>query len=608
MNLILPRGKGDERHPILMPIGQFYSYKHLTGNCASIADLIREIQPIPRVEALRWLCSLSKAILAPPGMKVPVQMDLARQVLPDDWFTSLQRLVLSDGERAGVVFHRRAIWLALQLAVMSCSDSSPQLPNVDIAQRLARTCIMASDILSDIEAEFQGNLSNENITQWMIAALVPTLDSAQARVDFDLIGRSFLLWEDVPNVPDFKSTLQDRKLIGLDEAFYNGIGLHLSEFLRFVTALYARFIANQSQPTLNPLRLDIVNDEIGQVFGDEFVKKATALIAQTPNELSIRLLRSRQSWAFDVTPLRERPLIEVETGQYCCPDLTIFIRACIDRIYFLLQDAYGKDEFRSLFGELFAGYVDLLMAEFAITRGAGRTYFAAPRFQNSNDEAADGILFWTKTAAVMEYKAGLLTTRQRLAGVPEELFRGIESIASKNAGRGRKGVAQLARNFARLLGDESRIISDGEPFELSGCAKLYPILVCYDESLGFHAVTKHLQERFDQELESQNVRSTRIGRLMLLTVRDVELLATSAQRVSVEYTLQEYERHLALQPKDFTGTFSSFVRSEFGKAIDWKQSPTFRKQHDVFDELMHRFGDVGSHLDSIDDDAKPTER
>ena len=357
-------------------------------------------------------------------------------------------------------------------------------------------------------------------------------------------------------------------------------------------ALYVCFVGNQLTPNLNPFLFDLANDDIGKAFAKEFHTKAISLISQTPDELATRLLRTRQSWAFDVTPIQERPLLEVMPGKYCCPDLTLFVRTFVDRIYFLLQEAYGKDEFRSLFGKLFECYIHRLVNEFAVTKGPLRTYLACPRFSGKQNEASDGILLWNSTAAMMEYKGGLLTTRQRLAGVPVELFQGIETLASKISGSKRKGIGQLAANIARVLSCESQVVCQGNTFDLSMCTRIYPVLICFEEALGIHAMQKRLQPIFDEEIAKAGISPDRIQTLLVLTIRDIECLATVGQSISFGKVLDEYAEHLTSQPKDYTGSFSRFIRYNYGSSLQPENSITYRKHREAIEEIMKRFPDI----------------
>jgi hypothetical protein len=292
-------------------------------------------------------------------------------------------------------------------------------------------------------------------------------------------------------------------------------------------------------------------------------------------------------------------LLQVQDGKYCCPDLTILIRVCIDRVFFLLQDAYPDSRLREVFGDLFESYVNGLLHEATGSTRKARVFLPSPKFERSNDEAADGILCWVNTAAIMEYKAGLLTTRERYAGVPDVLLRGIECKLSGD--KKERGVSQLARNIGRILSGE-KVSVDNFTIDLSSCRRLYPILVCFDESLGFHAVAKLLQRRFNEELARYKVPNEVVGPLMLLSVGDVENLATTAHTVSIEQILQRYASHLETQVKDFTASFTSVLEHHFGGQIDWLTSKSFLKHQDLIKELLGRLGPSAS----LDSDVEET--
>jgi hypothetical protein len=73
----------------------------------------------------------------------------------------------------------------------------------------------------------------------------------------------------------------------------------------------------------------------------------------------------------------------------------------------------GSRPFGQLFGYIFEKYVTGFFRRFSYEGDAlVRTFYAAPRFQGKQEEAGDGILTWSRSALVMEYKTRLLTTRE----------------------------------------------------------------------------------------------------------------------------------------------------------------------------------------------------
>ena len=144
-------------------------------------------------------------------------------------------------------------------------------------------------------------------------------------------------------------------------------------------------------------------------------------VSQTPDQFGIRLLSEpRQNWALDCTSLRKYPLLEVFPGKHACLDLSILYRCLDDKIYFLLQDAYPDQKFGQLMGYVFEEYFFRLLRRFTYEGDIlVRTFYANPRFEGTNDEAGDALIFDDQTTVVMELKARLLTTRERFGGFTE---------------------------------------------------------------------------------------------------------------------------------------------------------------------------------------------
>ncbi|MCA9076656.1 MAG: hypothetical protein KDA93_16650 [Planctomycetaceae bacterium] len=587
MPLFLPDSYShNSRHPVLSVVKQYYSFSAITDSTVHASDVVKELSSVPMVDALRWICTISSLITSPDGKSSQVQRRWAYDLFPEEWSERIDKQMSDDSQEPGLIFHRRSIWLVLQLAMLSCRKESSSESGVESSKHVARACFMANDLVTEIEAEAEAALSRSDVTEWMVGALVPTI-GIEGGIDFEAIGRAFHLWEYSVSSPEFTNALATRRLPSFESAFTEKYGVPLGEFLRFCVTLYIRFFGTFLSSPTNPLLLEVATDEALMKFDDKVRGVSLELISQSCEELTIKLMRSRHLWPSDVTPLRERPLIEVERGKYCCPDLGLLTRSCIERVFFLLQDAYPPSRFREVFGSLFEAYVNWLLSKVVTVTGKGRILLEAPTFVGTADQAADGILYWVESAAVMEYKAGLLTTRQRYAGIPDELLKGIESKVATE----KKGISQLAKNIARMISGEN-VQVESETFDLSSCRVFYPILVCFDESLGIHAVTKLLQRRLDAELEKRQVPSDRVGPLMLLSIHDFENFVTAGASLSMEHILREYGAHLRSQPRDYTATFSGVLSHKFGSQIDWEKSVPHLAHQELIKELTIRLGDV----------------
>jgi hypothetical protein len=208
MSLILPKSmQGNQRHPVLATPKQFYSPKDITGTSATVADIVAELQPVARNEALRWICALSMAILLDDGMTAKVQLRWAREFFANELADHLEATMKSDGVDAGLIFHRRGIWFVLQMALLACRDTESEMTNAEVASHVGRACFIANDIVNDIEAEAQAALPQDDLTKWMVTAIIPML-GIDGRVNLNFIGRAIAIWEEAARSPAFHEALK----------------------------------------------------------------------------------------------------------------------------------------------------------------------------------------------------------------------------------------------------------------------------------------------------------------------------------------------------------------------------------------------------------------
>jgi hypothetical protein len=188
----------------------------------------------------------------------------------------------------------------------------------------------------------------------------------------------------------------------------------------------------------------------------------------------------------------------------------------------------------------------------------------------------------------MEYKARLLTTRQKYAGVTEVLLGGIEDIIGKEkpkkgvyqlatvirrllagekvvAGSHKpldlkeKGVYQLATVIRRLLAGEKVVAGSHKPFDLKDCQRIHPVLVTYEKGLGLEAVRQQAEAKFTATLQIDEQKRKQVGRLLILTIEEVELLETLALRHSLEEVIRDYADHLTANLLGQASSFRSFI-------------------------------------------------
>jgi hypothetical protein len=536
--------------------GVYYTLEQITGKPATIPDLTHALAKLRRSDVIRWLAALSARIGAADGMDLDYQLQLAEFILPADLVTGLQVHLRKEPNMPGCLFHRRQLWFVLQMAVLSCREDTPERLDAEVRSEVARICLMASDILHRIDPkEGPGDGAGE-VNRWIASVVIPILD---AKDRCEVLARAQAFWFDLQSNPVVRKKMGELGVKDFDAAFTEKYGVRLREFFLILLSVYSGFSANDSR-SQNPLLLDEVT-YLRPSFCEDDVRRALDAMSQTPDELACKLLtEARQNWGMDFTPLRATPVIHVFPGKYACPDLGLLYRWMLDGLYFMLQKAYPGGQFPQLFGYVFEEYVHGLFREFSSeSEVLVRDFYASPKFRGTTDEAGDGIFHRQDTALLMEYKARLLTTREKFGGVREVTFKGIDDILYRDKKGGNKGVAQLAKNLARILRGDRISAGAGQGLDLSGCKHLFPVIVAYEEAVGIEAIRQEADVKLRQALAKERAPTDSVGPLLVLNIDEVEILEDLAHRYSPLAVIHDYVDYLRKNPRDRAGSFRSFV-------------------------------------------------
>jgi hypothetical protein len=556
MPILIPRSLAEDRQrKLTAPVmGVFYGLHDITGRLATPADLMQALGKHRRSDIIRWIAAVSRWVADDGALLPQNQLGMAEIMLPQGLRDNLRSHVRKEGSASWCVFHRRQTWFLLQAAMLACKEDSPAIDEEPLRRAVGECCLMASDVLQQLESNDPIGEGPEEANKWMTSMVIPILDGKDR---LEVLARAQCFWFDLPTAVAVRARFEALGVPPFDEAFAAKYGLPLREFFLILYTLHLGFEAHALRDR-NPL----LRDEaayLWPMFDREHVRLVLSLVSQTPDNLALKLLSTpRQNWATDCTPLREHPVIQVFEGKHACPDRNLLHRCLTDKVYFLLQKAYTDKAFSQLFGYIFEEYVTRFFRRFSSESDAlVRTFYAAPRFQGKQEEAGDGILSWSRAALVMEYKARLLTTREKYGGVTEALLGGVEDIIGKEGTK--KGVYQLARVIKRLLAGERVVAGSPKALDLKDCPRIHPVLVTYEEALGLESVRQQAEAKFTAALQVDDEKRKQVGRLLILTVEEVEILAGLALRHCLEDVVGDYADYVTANPKDRAGSFRSFI-------------------------------------------------
>jgi hypothetical protein len=567
MTLYLPKYLVDHRSGPLgsaIPVASFVSWRELSGEEIEVADLVAELATLPRTAVMRIVTWLLNQVGSHDNIAAARQKSLATFMLPPDLLAAYESLAAT---RKPIAFHSHQLRFLLQMAVICSRNFERAVPEVELRQRVGRACMMVNGLLDEMSIAEPGD-TDESRLKWFGTLAIYLRDPTENEV-LPQFARAQRLWNDLLKSPELQKIASYRGAsVDFENIFVESYGLPLSTFLAVLFAVASAFALQDEK---GPMLLDV-----SQVFPNatDVACAALRLVSTKADALARSLLREpRQGWFSDLTPLMAHPLIEVEPGKYACPDVRALNKRLTEGVYWLLAKSYpgGSDQFKSIFGHIFELYIRDVVSAFTYSAGGlAKSFFRSPKFEGTQDEAADGAIIWFQTFVVFESKAGLLSTRQRYSGDVAVMFQGIDSLfyGQNERTSGKKGVRQLASNVARILAGEA-MVSHGQRLPQRSNELLLPAIVTFDEACAVYPIQKYLDRRFRVALSDAGVSDTRsIGPLMLLSMRDVEMLDWLSATVKVEGVLRDYAEHLSASSGLEMNSFHAYVVRQYGGATD----------------------------------------
>ena len=553
-------------------MGVYYRLSDVTGKSVSVAQLVQALGKLKRSEVIRQLVVLLSSVNGEGGNELGNQLRMAEVWLSPEHRSGLQTHLAKEDTFSGSVFHPRQIRLALQMAVLSCQEETSSCGDEALAFAVGESCLMASDILHQIEPKDPIGEGPEEANKWMATTLIPLLEGG---LGLEIMARARSFWFELPSLPAVQKKFQELRMKPFGVAFEEKYGLSLREYHLILYTLYVYFLTHgMATPAL-------LNEEsyLIPTYKPEDVRRVMAEVSQTPDQLAIKLLgEPRQNWAMDCTALKKYPLIEVFPGQHACPDLQILYGCLTEKIYYRLQEAYPDHQFGQLMGYIFEEYIFQLIRQFTYEGDVlARTFFANPKFQGTNDEAGDGVVYLEEAALVIECKARYLTTREKFGGLRDVTLKGIDDILSKTNSKGKKGVEQLANTLPKLLGGKSIVSGSGKAFDLSGCKQVIPVIITLEGTMGLEAIRQMAEKKLLDSLAAKGATTDRVGPLLVLTVGEMELLEALSRSHPPMTLIREYIAYVRDNPKDRAGSFRGYI-SNRGLTQEPGFGPSFSKQ------------------------------
>ncbi len=567
----------------------YLCYQEVAGRRATLGELNQILGRINLTEILRIIAIINNAsmeIRRPSYIKDPrFQANLETIFFSRDWRKRICDSRWGNTTTECAIFHRQQQLFILRLAI----ENSPVVGGLawdeEARYLFGEACLMANDLLAHRgleEAEIilcqsrsrRSKVVPSNEEQWTIrATTLPTLDFNIGSNPRNDIGRAQRLWIDLPRDPTLRQRA-GKDWLDWSTPFAQRYGLSVQDFLNITTALWLYTAEADPNDEHNHRFLLFEPFEVLRQtkLSRESITSALKLLSRSATELKDEWpMMPQQRLGWDLTALRQCPIITLEDGCVVIYDQSFLLAAATDGIYWLIQEALPDTKaFGNMFGHVYEYYVGQVLHRIVPATDPPELprYHPNPFFGKStkvstnkviggkNDEVCDGLINCEPLLVLTEVKASLLTTRAKYSGDGDVLQKEIDSKFALTT-----GTKQLANTIRRLAqGDRPNIPG----YNAQAFQRVFPILVSYDKAITTPLLCKYINDVFQEQLGTLASSSRlRAGKVVILSTYEVEALEAICRTKPLLKVLMHFEKTC---PIDIP--FHMFLQGNYSDLLD----------------------------------------
>lgn len=529
---------------------------------AALAELSRD-------DALCYCARLNAIVSGFDGTTDRVERQrkaLALLQVPEETAAIDQFIAHTGMKKSPVVFFRGQLLELARWILENCNNHADE-PNTFYTRSVRSAFLRAALIASELWGRriFSNRLADEGdsaeqLRRALGAFRKGTEEGNEAPHPGVAVGRGWILFS--KHMP---ASLHD-----FDSLFKAETGLTLLQYYTCAFGVMKETFASKTGTGIFHTRGFGAATKMPESF-DQFVR----LKSQAPEELAQALQSPGGTSGYKT--LRERPIVNFSDNRSAVLDPTLYFDSLTTSPLFAVLRRAGKarqNEIFSAFGMAFEHYAnDFLGRMYPAGSGLLASRFSPNvkgRTALGQEFEVDGIVNYGTSAVMFEIKASWIVESKILTDDHQvflehvrELY-GVSSVPSQRP----KGVAQLAKVINAM---ESHNWT-GEDGEYRQVKEIYPVLLLHDERMAAPGTGQFLDEEFQRSLGTM-VRGIYVHPLIVMTVEDLENLATSVEG----FSLREFLKAYSLENPDRMRSVHNFM------ATSPKFADRIRPSKDVMD-------------------------
>jgi hypothetical protein len=485
--------------------------------------LINELKKFDLIEIIFVLAKINLLVSEKKyAVSQPFQQYLYKYFLNDYHREKVLAFLRKEGDRF-LLFHHHQLLFLLKNAFLNCG----KLPNVNfmipsVMKRFGKCCLLANDFLylTGVEREELDEMDIEGKREVLWKESLPSFElNIQSEKMFDIGRVRYFFKRILPKLKDVQT------FIDIDSKFQGFSGMSLDDYMFLVFGTLALYLIRKDEIIKNPNAIIIDSGDFTKhsEISAEKITKFLDLISIPVEQYKQEFLNSKDlDFNYGFLPFKKYPLARIYDGKYFCLDFNFLLDKISEGIFWLIHDSLKpieRNRFRTFWGNIFESYLIYFFEEAGLIKKD--MFIPKPVFNNSQDEAADGILNFGEDLVLFEYKFTNLTQEAKYSSSRSDLINEIKLKFEINKNGEWKGYGQLANNIKKLFSKEGSIPC--KYINKEKVKRVYPVLITYEHlfnaPLTNYFFNKYFQKLIDISLIEENIE---IKPLIVFTVEDLE--------------------------------------------------------------------------------------
>ena len=526
-----------------------------------------------------------------------VQGFLFANLVDDELFDRAKEKFGRDQMDDRPIFHRQQLLTTMRSILLKANDGgalNPNGNNKEARYALGRLAAMMNDVIQPVEQSIRlkagaQEAEKDRIHDELFVQLLPTVELSNppnpARA---LIRNCEYLRVFTEQSAEFN--FSERQT--LSTKFVSMARIELHRYLELLYCIWARYeVESESVENLinEPKRFNVGRETFANM--NVSLEELSALFDLVSSDIDTLTNRVREEARHEgllafhgFREFRERPLVYTSEAVDIATviDMNFLVEKMSSGVFHTIAEVFrGEDDnrtdendadykkfIRRYWGDVFEIYVNERLSDvfsWSTTHFLASPTYDSPRARRGQ-QAFDALINYGGALVAIESKGKFLKLEAKYGENRELLIEDLDSRFGKAARQLAENIELCFNRYAELQGsfsvknDNNEAVATISADDMKEFSSIYPLVIVQEHALQIGFANRWLRNLFQKEIANRNVDLTRVRRLSLITIEDLEEVIPCLYDISLVWILDEYAKNE--DPlTSFKQVFRSLIRS-----------------------------------------------